>query len=137
MTRASRLLYAVLAWAFLVGLVVQVFAIGLALFSDPATIEVHRTLGWILHLAPLLILLFAYLARAGRSHWQWALALTVVVFVTPILPGLRTQMPAVAAFHPVFAVASFALAAVVAWNATQLLRNPAPEPTPDTTVSPA
>jgi hypothetical protein len=121
MTRAARYAYLVLAWAFLVGLVVQVFFIGLALFGDAENIELHVALGWILHLAPILVLLAAALARAGRRHWQWALGLAAVVFVVPILAGMK-DTPVIAALHPVGAMASFALAIVVARNALDAVR---------------
>ncbi len=131
MLRASRIVYVLLAWAFLLGLLVQVFLIGLYLFSNPSALAEHRSFGWVLHLSPLLVLLFAALARAGRRHWLWALGLAVFVFITPILPGLRSSAPVVAALHPVFAVADVVLAAVVAWNSVQAWRlGDAPVATP-------
>lgn len=120
MTRAARYAYLVLAWGFLVGIAVQVFLIGLVLFGD-GDVENHRTLGWILHLVPIVILLAAWLARAGSRHWQWALALAAVVFVVPILATLKGT-PAIAALHPVGALAIFALAIVVARNSLDAVR---------------
>lgn len=127
MVRASRVLYVVLAWAFLAGLVAQVFLIGLGLFSDPKMREVHASFGWILHLFPLLVLLFAFLSRAGSRQWRWALLLTIVVFVVPIFATLRDSSPVLAALHPVSAVIAFAIAAVVAFNSLKALRAPMPE----------
>jgi hypothetical protein len=121
MTRAARYAYATLAVAFLVGVIVQVFVIGLALFSSPSNIETHRSLGWILHLIPILILALAALSRAGRGHWQWALALALVVFVVPIL---ATQSDALGALHPVGALVTFWLALRVARNAISAIRMP-------------
>lgn len=73
MVRASRLLYVVLSWAVVVGLVAQVFLIGLGLFgSDASGIALHRNLGWLVHLLPIAVLLFAWLSRAGSRHWKWA-----------------------------------------------------------------
>jgi hypothetical protein len=129
MLRAFRVLYAVSAWLFVVGLLLQVFLIGEYLFSDENAIAAHRSLGWILHLSPLVILLFAALSRAGRRHWLWALALAVVIFIAPILPGMRESAPVIAALHPVFAVGGFAIAVVVAWNSVAAWRlgsDPAP-----------
>ena len=119
MTRAARYAYAILAWGFVVGVVVQVFFIGLALFSDPSSMENHRTLGWILHLVPILVLAAAALSRAGRRHWQWALAMAVVVFIVPIL---ATMSDVLGALHPVGALLTFWLAIVVARNALDALR---------------
>jgi hypothetical protein len=117
MVRASRLLYAVLAWAFVVGLLAQVFLIGLGLFGSSASAtDLHRNFGWLLHLVPLLVLLFAALSRAGSRHWQWALALAVVVFLVPIFATLRDGIPILAALHPVAALIAFPISLVVAMN---------------------
>jgi hypothetical protein len=122
MVRASRYAYAALAWAFLVGLLVQVFLIGLGLFDDAELRKTHASFGWMLHLSPILILPFAYLSRAGREHWLWAIALVVVVFLVPILAVLRDSSPVLAALHPVGAVIAFAVACVVAWNSLRAIR---------------
>jgi hypothetical protein len=120
MVGAARYAYLVLAWAFVVGVVVQVFFIGLGLFAGSRNIELHVTLGWILHLAPLLILAAAALARAGRRRILEAAALAAVVFVVPILAILRDDAPVFAALHPVGAIFAFWLAIVVARGATSL-----------------
>ena len=116
---AARYAYLVLAWVFLVGLVIQVFLIGLGLFSDPGAVELHVTLGYILHLFPLLIVIAAAVARAGRRRILQALALAAIVFVVPLLPLLRDSVPVLAALHPVGALLAFAAAAVVAISATR------------------
>jgi hypothetical protein len=121
--RAARIAYFVLAWAFLIGLVVQVFLIGLYLFANGALAD-HEQLGWILHLSPLLVLLAAFLARAGSRHWQWALVLAIVVFLVPILATLKASVPVAAALHPVSAMLAFAVAVVVAVNSWRALQMP-------------
>ena len=129
MVQGSRYAYAFAAWAFVIGLLAQVLFIGMGLQllgNQPSMVELHRTFGWILHLWPVLILLFAVLSKAGARHWQWALALAAVVFIVPILVGLRESSPAIAAFHPVFAVVAFALAVVVATRSLRALRQGEP-----------
>ena len=123
MLRAFRIGYAFLAWAVVVGLVAQVFFIGLALFGDEST-ALHVAFGWALHLVPLLVVLFAALSRAGRSHWLWALAMAVVVFLVPIFATMRESSAVIAALHPVSATLGFALAVVVAWKSLAALRAP-------------
>jgi len=122
MTRGARYLYAGLAWAFVAGLVVQVFFIGLGLFAGSENTELHVTLGWILHLVPILILVVAAVARAGRRQIMLAAAMAVTVFIVPILPALRADLPVVAALHPVGALLAFLLAIMVALGATELIR---------------
>lgn len=123
MIRASRYLYVVLAWAVVVGLVAQVFLIGLGLFgSDSSATALHRNLGWAVHLLPIPLLVFAVLSRAGSSHWKWALALAVVVFLVPIFVLMRDGLPMLAALHPVAAVLAFPISLVVALNSVRALR---------------
>lgn len=122
MTRAARWAYPILAWAFVVGLVAQVYLAGMALFGGAESFEAHIGLGWLLHLVPLLILAAAALSRAGRRHWTWAMALAAVVFVVPIFALLRVGTPAIAALHPVSAMVAFWLAVVVARHSLEAVR---------------
>ena len=122
MVRGARYAFLALAWAFVAGVVLQVFFIGLGLFAGSENLELHVTLGWILHLFPILILLAAALARAGRTRILQATALAVTVFIVPILATLRADTPVAAAFHPVGALLAFWLAIVVARSATRLVR---------------
>jgi hypothetical protein len=126
LTGVARYAYVALAWLFLVGVVVQVFFIGLALFAGRENLELHVSLGWILHLAPILVLGAAALARAGRPRILMAAALTVVVLVVPILATLRESSPVIAALHPVGAMLAFGLAVVVARQSLDLLREAEP-----------
>ena len=122
MVRGARYAYVALAWAFVAGIVLQVFFIGLGLFVDADDLELHVAFGWILHLWPILILGAAALARAGRTRILQAAALAVTVFIVPILVTLRADSPLAAAFHPVGALLAFWLAIVVARAATDLVR---------------
>ena len=127
MSRAVRITYAVLAWAFVAGMVVQVFLIGLGLLGgQPSGTTLHGVFGWLLHLIPLLVLLLTALSRAGKRHWQWALALALVVLLIPIFVILRDSAPVLAALHPVAAVLAFPVSIVVAMNSLKSLREPMP-----------
>lgn len=131
MIGVARYLYAAFAWLFLVGVVVQVFFIGLALFAGRQNLDLHVSLGWILHLAPILVLAVAALARAGRPRILMAAALVVVVLIVPILALLRESSPVIAALHPVGAMLAFWLAVTVARQSLDRLR----EAQPTTTVA--
>ena len=123
MVRGVRFVYAALAWAFVVAILLQVYFIGLGLFSSSDFKEIHATFGWILHLAPPFILLAAALARSGRIQILRTAALAVLFFFVPILAAFRAEAPLTAAFHPVAAMLAFVLAIVVAHGATSLIRS--------------
>ncbi|MGZ8724358.1 MAG: DUF6220 domain-containing protein [Aeromicrobium sp.] len=127
MIRGARYAYAALAWAFVVGILVQVFFIGMGLFVKPQDFDLHVNFGWLLHLGPLPILLAAALASAGRTRILQATALAVIFFIVPILAAIRADSPWAAAFHPVGALLGFWLATVVARGATSLFRSTDPE----------
>ena len=131
MVRAARYAYFALAWAFVAGVVLQVFFIGLGLFAASEYRQLHADFGWtILHLWPLLILVAAPLARAGRTRILQAAALAITVWIVPILAVLRVDAPVAAAFHPVGALLAFWLAILVARGATSLVGSTDTEATP-------
>ena len=123
MVRGARYAYAALAWAFVVGILVQVFFIGIGLFVKPQNFDLHVNFGWLLHLAPLLVLVGAALASGGRRRILQTTGLAVVFFIVPILAAIRADSPWAAVFHPVGAVLGFWLATIVARGATTLVRS--------------
>ena len=122
MIRAARYAYAVVAWATVAAIILQVFFIGLGLFDGSDKLELHRTFGWILHLVALIVPITAALAAAGRTRILLAILLAAMVWVVPILAALRSDAPLVAAFHPVGALLTFWLATVVARGSISLVR---------------
>jgi hypothetical protein len=131
MLRVARFVYPILAWAFVAGVVLQVFFIGLGLFDGSEYRQLHADFGWtILHLAPLAILVAAPVARAGRTRILQAAALAIAIWIVPILAAVRADLPLVAAFHPVAALLAFALAIVVARGATSLVGSTEAGPSP-------
>ena len=123
MVRWARYAFAILVALFLVGVVVQTFYAGLGLFAGAENMQLHVDLGWILHLAPILVLIAAALGRVGRATMLWTAALVVTVFIQPLLPGLSESVPALAALHPVNALLIFWISVVVARRALALERS--------------
>ena len=116
-----RYLFAAAAVLFLVGVVVQVYLIGSTLFAG-GSIEDHRSLGYILSLAPVIPLLLAWPARAGQRTVILCAALLVDAFVQSVLPGLKDSAAPIAALHPVNALLVFGLSVEVARRAVRLAR---------------
>jgi len=131
--RIARYVYAGLAWAFVAGILVQVFFIGIGLFVQPTNFDLHINFGWLLHPAPVLILAASALARAGGRQILMAAGLAVAFFFIPIMAAVRADLPWVAVFHPVSAILGFGLALLVARGATRLTRTT--DPAPLTTIA--
>jgi hypothetical protein len=121
MTRALRIVYVLLAWLYLAGLVTVAFAAGLGLLVPGSNMDLHRESGYILHLAPVLLLLAAWGARVGRPTMWWVVALSVSGLIQPLLPVLRDSVPFLAALHPLNAMLLFYLAITVAWRSRAFL----------------
>jgi hypothetical protein len=130
MVRGARYAFFALAWAFVIGVVVQVFFIGLYVFGESDFGETHASFGWILHLSPILVLIAAALGRVGRNAILLTVALVAVVFVVPILATLRDSSPVLAALHPVGALFVFGLSGAVARAATQIAFRNEPDEAP-------
>jgi hypothetical protein len=129
MVRGARYAYLVLAWLFLAGVVLQVFFIGMALFVGSENFALHRDFGYILQLVPLLLLVAAAVARAGRTRLLQVVALLAVFIVFPTLPPLfRDSVPIIAALHPIGALLGFWIGIVVLRGASSLLREADPRP---------
>lgn len=127
MVRLGRYAYIGFAWLFVAGVLLQVFFIGLGLFVESDFKETHAYFGWVvLHLFPLIILVAAAIARAGRALILRSVALAVTVFLVPILAAVRSDLPIAAAFHPVGALVAFWLAIGVARGGMSRLRSAEP-----------
>jgi len=125
MTRGFRVAFLVLTWAYLAGIVVQVFLAGIGLFGAARDFSDHVNLGWILHLGPVLLLIAAAVGRAGARTLWWTAALFVSVAVQPFLPALGNDAPWAAALHPVNAMVIFWLTLSVGMQAWRLVRGQA------------
>lgn len=121
-------LFAVAAWAFLIGVLIQVFLAGAGLFGL-TDFKPHAGFGWTLASFPILVLVLAMAALVDRRTVLITLALTVVTIIQPELAAARHDNPVVAALHPVNALLVFWLAWVVARRATELARDGLRRPT--------
>lgn len=127
MMSGARYLYLALVWGYLAAILVQVFLAGTGLFNPGRDFETHRTLGYLLHLVPVLLLIVAFVARVGSTTLWWTAGLLVVQGIQPLLPMLRADYPLAAALHPVLALVIFWLGITIGLRAWQLVRQPAPE----------
>ena len=118
-----RMFYLIVAWLFPVAILIQVFFVGLSLFTGQAYWSTHRDLGHSLAVLPLLLVILAYLGRlpSAEKRLIW-LQLGVYLVQAEVFAAIRADVPLLAAFHPVLALVLFALALIIALRARTVVR---------------
>jgi hypothetical protein len=122
MVQIGRYAYMAVIWVFVAFLVTQIFFAGLGLFGVPRDMTLHAGFGWLVHILDLLLLVVALVARVGRPTIWWVLVLFLTSAIQPFLPEFRTDLPVVAALHPLNAVAMSIIAAKLAVETPRFLR---------------
>ncbi|HEY8177788.1 MAG TPA: DUF6220 domain-containing protein [Candidatus Limnocylindria bacterium] len=121
-----RYLFAASAVLFVVGIVVQIFLAGLGLPGlGGGGMQTHIDFGYTLSLAPIVPLILAWPARAGRRTIVMCAVLLVITFVQTLLPSAaagRGDIPWIAALHPINAFIVLGLGIAVARRALALAR---------------
>jgi len=126
MISGARWLFLVAIWGYVAVVLFQVFLAGMALFGAERDFELHRLLGYLIHLSPIPLIIVAVVAKVGSRTLLWTGALFVVQGIQPLLPLLRGDMPWAAALHPVLALVVFWLGISIGLQAWQLVREPEP-----------
>jgi hypothetical protein len=88
------------AGAFVACTVLQVFLAGLGVFDDPGSFITHRNFGYTFGWLTLVILVLALVGRTGRRIIGISVLLLVLFTLQSVFIALRTDLPAVAALHP-------------------------------------
>ncbi len=133
--KVSRYLYAVTAWLFVIGILTQVFLIGLSLLGGRPSWDVHIGLGHSLSVLALLMVILAYVGQLPQpmKPYTW-LNFVIYLLLADVVIFMRNSAPVVAAFHPVLAVLLFGVAGFLAVRAWRLVReartNTVPEVVP-------
>jgi len=120
-----RYVFAASAVLFVAGVVYQVFLAGMFLFAG-GTRTSHIDFGYLLELVPLIVLVLAFAARAGRRLTVLSGLLAVDVIVQASLPYFKDSAAVVAALHPVNALLVLWLSVTLAREAIALARAQVP-----------
>lgn len=120
-----RIAYLVVAWLFVVGILGQVFLVGLALLDAQPTWPMHVEFGHELIILPLLLVVLSFVGRLPRAaRGLTALLFGVALVQAEVFAIVRNAVPLLAALHPVLALVLFALAVTVAHGARAFLWEP-------------
>lgn len=109
----ARRAFPFVAALFLVCCVVQVFLAGLGVFDDPASFLTHRDFGYTFGLLILVLLVLAIVGRMSRAAIGGCVLLAVLFTLQSVFVAVRTDMPAVAALHPLNGFLILAVAGVL------------------------
>lgn len=99
--RLIRRAHLFVAWAFVAGVILQVFLAGRGVFDSPARFVDHVTWGYTLAILPLLLLALAAIGRLGRRQLIFPAALFGMFMLQSIFVAVRADLPMIAALHPV------------------------------------
>lgn len=114
--QVSGFIFKILAWAFLVCIVTQVFIAGLAMFSDVSNWEIHKSFVKIFALAPLLMFLLTFVSGIkGMKRWV-SLGLFVLIVFQFLSIEVFSSTGVIAALHPVVAMLMF-------WGSVKTVKN--------------
>lgn len=108
--KLSRMIYLIAAWAFIVGVILQLFFVGMTVVARQWDWANHGVLGHALGLPVLVMVIAVFTGRLPKSMKWLTLALFgVYVLQADVIIFLRDSAPLVSALHPVLALADFAL----------------------------
>jgi hypothetical protein len=136
-----RYLFAASAVLFVIGVVVQILLAGWGVTGlGGQGMNTHIQFGYWLSLAPIIPLVLAWPARAGRRTVVMCAVLLVITFVQTLLPSTapgRADIPWIAALHPITAFVVLGLGIMVARRAVELARAQRARPVPVEEPAPA
>jgi mercuric ion transport protein len=120
--RIFRYLYLVAAWLFGLGILGQVYLVGLSLLGDRPSWQNHIDLGHTIGGFALLMLIFAYVGRLPRTmkRLTW-LNFGIYFLIADVIIFMTDSAPKVAALHPVLVILLFPVAATLAVRITMIV----------------
>ena len=118
MTRSiPRTIFLGATWLFVACCVIQVFLAGLGVFDDASAFITHRDFGYLFGWLVLVMLVAAIVGRMGRVYIGGAVLIVVLFTLQSVFVALRTDMPAVAALHPLNGFVILLVGVLLGWRA--------------------
>jgi hypothetical protein len=104
-------------WLFVACCVIQVFLAGLGVFDDASAFITHTNFGYLFGWLIIVMLVAAIVGRMGRVYIGGAALLVVLFALQSVFVALRTDMPAVAALHPLNGFVILLVGVLLGWRA--------------------
>ncbi len=100
MRRILSYLYIGFAWLMVIWLLATIVMAGMSLFVRNSLWQTHTEFGWSSELPGLVLIVLGLLRWIPRRLVGWLVAVLVLHIVQTVLPGLRDELPYLAALHP-------------------------------------
>ncbi|MBI4779791.1 MAG: hypothetical protein HY785_00560 [Oscillatoriophycideae cyanobacterium NC_groundwater_1537_Pr4_S-0.65um_50_18] len=111
-------------WLFVVGLLFQLFTVGMAVFIDPSWWTNHVLFSHVIGVLGFILLLMALFGRFPTAIWRLTGLMNILFFVQGSSANLSLISPALSlgtAFHPVNALLLFWTATTIAQNTQRMV----------------
>ncbi len=103
----ARMVFKAMAWIFAIGILVQVFLAGLALFWSSAQWASHSGFARLLIIVPILMLVVSFIARLPISLRLRSAGLIGIIILIAVSAKLPSGIGYLSALHPVLAIMLF------------------------------
>ncbi|MDR9852220.1 DUF6220 domain-containing protein [Paenibacillus sp. VCA1] len=117
-----RLAYKAMVWLFAIGIMIQIFLAGLALFWNSAQWASHIGFSRVLIILPVLIFAFSFIAKLPRSLCLHSAGLIALVVLIAVCAKLPSGVGYLSALHPVLAIMLFGQTMNIARKAQALTK---------------
>lgn len=125
-TRWARIGFLLVAWLFAIGTVIQVYLAGQGVFATGFNFELHRNVGYIFGLLPLVLIVLSLAGRMPRLVLLASALLLGLMILQSVLVRLPGIDPNIAAIHPVNGMLIVGLAFWLAISTLRNVRSPLP-----------
>ncbi|MGV3465453.1 MAG: DUF6220 domain-containing protein [Heyndrickxia sp.] len=118
-----RIIFAILSILFLIGLLVQVFLAGIAIFADIGNWSSHEIFVRFFEFIPVGMFLLSFFGKIPKM-WKWQSAsLYLMIILQYVTASLIGKVPYISALHPIIALLLFWRALVVVQESIKFIKN--------------
>lgn len=118
LARPARVGFVLVAWLFVVCVAIQTYLAGLGVFSTTSAFIAHREFGYLFGILTLVMVVLAVAGRLSMLFIGGSILLLVLFALQSVFVLLRSEMPDMAALHPLNGFVIFFMAVFLAWRST-------------------
>lgn len=118
-----RIIFVILSTLFFIGILVQVFLAGFAIFADIGNWSYHEIFVRFFEFIPIGMFILSFFGKIPKM-WKWQSAsLYLMIILQYVTASLIGEVPYISALHPIIALFLFWRALVIVQESIKLLKN--------------